>query len=112
MRVSADAIQLVKVCVTYVLVNHCYACFWMIIHRYYEEDLARTWAVNDGISRWNAEVGKHDVCSGGDVSRCYVRAFHFVITTISSVGYGDIFPGERAKRASLDEDESTSHQLT
>ena len=96
-RISADVIQLLKVCLVYVLVNHLYANVWMWIHRYHEKNVAATWAVNDKISRWDAITGEHDVCTDGNVQRCYVRAFHFVITTISSVGYGDIYPATQTE---------------
>ena len=96
-RVSSDFLQLGKVMLTYVLVNHFYACTWMIIHRYYEANVEETWATLDGISAWEATKGQHDVCSSDNVRRCYVRAFHFVITTISSVGYGDIYPATEAE---------------
>ena len=91
-RVSADIIQLSKVMMTYVLINHFYSCMWMCIHRYLESDVEFTWATVDKISSWDPDEGKHDVCTNKDIERCYVRAFHFVITTISSVGYGDIYP--------------------
>jgi len=91
-RISADSIQLAKVMITYFFINHFYACMWMCIHRYVEEDVAVTWATDDGISAWDHTTGKHDICTDKNTKRCYVRAFHFVITTISSVGYGDIYP--------------------
>jgi len=91
-RISADVFQLFKVILCYLLVNHFFACFWMGIHRYAERDVEATWATNDGLAKWDEEKGEHDVCTDQAVMRCYIRAFHLVITTISSVGYGDIYP--------------------
>jgi hypothetical protein len=91
-RISADVFQLAKVVLSYLLVNHIFACCWMVIHRYFERHEEFTWATNDGLAVWDEEKGEHDVCTDQKISHCYVRAFHFVITTISSVGYGDIYP--------------------
>ena len=74
----------------YVVLNHWYACIWMLLHRVLERDEATTWALVDGLASYNATLGEHNIC---DVPiRCYVRAVYFTITTLSTVGYGDIRP--------------------
>jgi voltage-gated potassium channel len=63
------------------------------MHRYAERDSASTWAIVDGLSVYNASLGMHNIKSEGvTFAFCYVRAVHFTITTLSTVGYGDIRP--------------------
>ena len=82
-RVSKAEKALAAVYLAYLYVNHWYACAWFAIHRYFggEEDVATV----DGIAALD------DICRI-DVADCYARSVHLVITTISSVGYGDIWP--------------------
>jgi len=105
-RIPAASSLLARMWVYYLLLNHWFACVWFIIHRYLERDEERTWATQDCpqanddfpdkcLARWDPEKGEHDICSavnGYSISSCYFRAFFFVITTISTVGYGDIAP--------------------
>ena len=99
-RISAATSQLMIMFAYYILLNHWCACVWFIIHRYAEPDVKMTWATQDCpqghcLAKWDEETQTHDICSranGFSVSDCYTRAFFFVITTISTVGYGDIAP--------------------
>lgn len=95
-RISAAATLLLKMFFFYVLVNHWCGCIWFAIHRYIERHIKYTWATTDCagehcLAEWNQASGKHNICSG-PISDCYIRSVHFVITTISTVGYGDIAP--------------------
>ena len=66
---------------------------WFALHRYVERGVAETWAVVDGLAEFDAAAGEHDVCSAAvGLATCYARSFYMVITTISTVGYGDIRP--------------------
>ena len=78
------------VLVMYALLNHWYACVWMFLHRIVERSEETTWATVDGLATYNAVSGEHDICH--DSFRCYSRALYFTITTLSTVGYGDIRP--------------------
>lgn len=101
-RVSAALNLLIRMFIYYILVNHSCACVWFIIHRYYEREVADTWATRDCpkaedicMANWDEEKGMHDICSkenGYSTADCYTRSFYLVITTISTVGYGDIAP--------------------
>jgi len=84
-RVSAPMVQLAKMLTCYLVVNHWVACIWFSIHRYLETGSAMTWATIDGIG----EVGGG--CST-TIAQCYIRSIYYTITTLSSVGYGDIRP--------------------
>jgi hypothetical protein len=65
-----------------VQVNHWCACFWIMLHNGLEsQGHAKTWAIVDGLTR--PDVTRSDI---------YMRAFYFVITALSTVGYGDIRP--------------------
>ena len=81
---------MLKVWVTFWLVNHLSACFWLFIHRYLERNVEVTWATVDGVSTWDPLIGEHDIFH--DRTLAYSRAFYFVIVVISTCGYGDIRP--------------------
>jgi hypothetical protein len=95
--VSLASNLLARIIFFYAVANHWVACLWFIIHRELESDVESTWATQDCpyengcTSTWNATVGKHDICSVS-MTNCYVRSLHFSITTLSTVGYGDITP--------------------
>jgi len=79
-------------CVTGTLmVNHWSASMWFYLHRVVETDQRLTWAIQDNLAHFDEDTKTH---SGRDKSiiYCYVRGFHFVITALSTVGYGDIRP--------------------
>ncbi|KAJ8602071.1 hypothetical protein CTAYLR_001604 [Chrysophaeum taylorii] len=94
-RLSAAETALATVAISYLVCNHWYACMWFAIHRYLEQRSKATWASADSVAvRRGASFDDDD---GASICRvavldCYGRAFHMVITTISSVGYGDIKP--------------------
>jgi CRP-like cAMP-binding protein len=107
-RINASVAHLVRMLSTYTMANHWFACGWFFIHRYLERHEPMTWAIADGLAVYNPMTGEHDMCSplklvgvkngvfimttSSGISKCYSRAFHFVITVISTVGYGDISP--------------------
>ena len=108
-RISAATVLLFKMFFFYAMTNHWLACGWFIIHRYMERDVPQTWATTDCpgggdgdgygyghgygcLANWNDELGRHNVCNSESMATCYTRSFYFVITTISTVGYGDISP--------------------
>lgn len=80
-RISSAATKLVHAFLYLFMVNHWYACVWIWIYRYVEEYTDMSWAGHDALS-----------VVGEDISARYIRAFYFVITTLSTVGYGDIRP--------------------
>jgi len=45
----------------------------------------------DGLAVFDEETGMHDI-SDKSMAQCYWRAFYFVSSTLTSVGYGDISP--------------------
>mmetsp|Transcript_24243 Transcript_24243/g.78254 ORF Transcript_24243/g.78254 Transcript_24243/m.78254 type:complete len:718 (+) Transcript_24243:6896-9049(+) len=105
-RLSVSYKALFTVALCYGMCNHWYACVWFAIHRYLERHAAGTWATADHLAtRWRhgdyhiddstmllkTQDLDSNVCRVA-VSDCYLRSLHMVITTISSVGYGDIKP--------------------
>ena len=111
-RVSVADKALITVALCYGMCNHWYACVWFAIHRYLERRSIETWATGDHLATrsrhgQSASFDDNDDDDGGASERrndldssvcniavtdCYLRAVHMVITTISSVGYGDIKP--------------------
>jgi len=90
-RIKTPTAICIKMAVIYVLINHWYACIWFIIHRYGLRESETSWAIADGLASFDYITGKHDILSV-DSQIAYNRAFFFVITSLSSVGYGDIGP--------------------
>lgn len=92
-RFSAAEQAVVAVAVAYGLCNHWYACVWFAIHRYLEPHASVTWASADQIAvRGELPTRRGDRVCRVAVVDCYLRAVHMVITTISTVGYGDVKP--------------------
>ena len=86
----------------YALIIHWCGCIWFVIHRFLEHKVQYTWATtdcpggqidaNDGcLTAWVQDNGTHDICNGGLIGRCYIRSIYFVLTTLSTVGYGMLF---------------------
>jgi len=102
-RISAAKRLLAGVFANYFLIIHWFGCIWFAIHRFVEPTVQFTWATTDCpggnelgssgcLSSWLIDLGRHDVCHGGMIKRCYTRSVYFVLTTMSTCGYGDISP--------------------
>ncbi len=102
-RISLASNLLVKIVLLYVIACHEISCIWFIIHRYVEHGKKLTWATSDCplggeigsdacLAMWDDELEKHNECNMDSMNDCYIRAFHFSLTTLSTVGYGDISP--------------------
>ncbi len=100
-RVDGSKKLLLKMVFYYVLVNHWCACIWFAIHRFLEPNVKYTWATTDCpdgdlpasagsgcLSVWVEEDKQHNICHGDMIARCYTRSLYFVLTTLSTVGYG------------------------
>ena len=98
-RISAASRLLSRVIVFYIIVIHWFGCIWFCIHRF-QATVQLTWATTDCpsggefagagcLSHWLEDAGRHDGCHGGFTKRCYIRAVYFVLTTMSTVGYGE-----------------------
>jgi len=92
-RIDSAVLQVGKMFVFFLVLNHTFACMWFIIHRYLEIDVHNTWVIADGMATYNATTGEHNIFNP-DLSPLflYLRSFYFTITTMSSVGFGDIRP--------------------
>lgn len=62
------------------MVSHFFACLWVLIGQYFYETERSGW-IQAGIEN---EIITYDFFS------VYISAFYWVITTFTSVGYGDI----------------------
>ncbi|KAL9190988.1 hypothetical protein ACHAXT_000694 [Thalassiosira profunda] len=103
MRISLATNLLGRVVFFYAVANHWVACVWFIIHRYIDRTNRFTWGTADCpwgadvgsegcLAVWNEELGMHNVCNLDSMRDCYLRSLHFALTTLSTVGYGDISP--------------------
>lgn len=99
LRLSAATGLLLKMISYYFVVVHWFGCIWFALHRYLEARVKYTWATTDCpgdydyasdgcLSSWNENIGRHDICHGASIGRCYTRSVYFVLTTMSTVGYG------------------------
>lgn len=102
-RISLASNLLAKIVLLYMIACHEISCIWFIIHRYVEHGKKLTWATSDCplggdtgsdacLAMWDDELEQHNVCNVSSMNDCYIRAFHFSLTTLSTVGYGDISP--------------------
>ncbi|GBG27111.1 Cyclic nucleotide-gated cation channel [Hondaea fermentalgiana] len=98
-RINSSVISVIFLFTGMLLLNHWAACTWFILHRYVESDLHKTWAIADGLAQFITEsddpeaAGSHNIFNEDlNPSFVYLRALYFTVTTMSSVGYGDIRP--------------------
>lgn len=101
--IDASLRLLMKMFFYYTLVVHWFGCIWFSIHRFMERDTKYTWATTDCpggqeyasegcLASWDKHSNRHNICDKDLISRCYIRSVYFVLTTMSTVGYGDISP--------------------
>ncbi|KAL7552346.1 hypothetical protein ACHAWF_015584 [Thalassiosira exigua] len=102
-RISLATDLLAKTILFYTIANHVVACIWFGIHRYIERRVRHTWGTSDCpwgsdagsddcLAKWNETLGEHNICNLYSMRDCYLRSLHFSLTTLSTVGYGDISP--------------------
>jgi hypothetical protein len=90
-RISSPVVMIVKSFTLYLLSNHWIGCGYFIIHRYFERNNSMTWAIADNLARYNSDFGTHSVCDPG-IHYCYLRSIYFVLSTLTSIGYGPLPP--------------------
>ena len=101
-RIRNCLFLLCKIVFIYIMANHWVACAWFAVHRYLERHEQVTWATADCpfggeagsegcLARWDTALGEHNICDS-DMFNCYTRSLHFALITLSTVGYGDIYP--------------------
>ena len=99
-RIGVATRLVLKMFFYYILMIHWCGSLWFAIHRFLEPNVKYTWATTDCpgndqyssegcLARWSQLEGAHNVCNDGNVSRCYIRSIYFVLTTLSTVGYGE-----------------------
>jgi hypothetical protein len=76
MEVTAGLDRLIFLSLVFFLLIHIIACFWIFIAKFDESSK----------DNWIYSKGYHD----NDVYDLYVSSFYFSVTTIVTVGYGDI----------------------
>lgn len=79
--------MIIKSFTLYILGNHWIGCGYFMIHRYFERNNSITWAIMDNLAHYNSDVGHHSVCDP-NISYCYLRSVYFVLSTLTSIGYG------------------------
>ena len=88
--------KLLSLCLFMVYVTHVIACFWYMFGSEHQTidcpDGATDSCVNATLVPWvHAEFGE-EAKTDVPLSRRYLTAFYWAITTLSTVGYGDITP--------------------
>lgn len=83
--------MIIKSFTLYIFGNHWIGCGFFMLHRYCERHNSVTWAIKDGLASFDHNSGVHSVCDV-DISYCYLRSIYFVLSTLTSVGYGDVAP--------------------
>jgi CRP-like cAMP-binding protein len=91
LRTKRSVIKLITTLIFYFFCNHWFSCGFFMIHRYLESSFSVTWAVADNLAEFDSLRGEHSVCSRS-LFHCYSRSIYFVISTLSTVGFGDICP--------------------
>jgi hypothetical protein len=101
-RMGVATRLVLKMFFCYFLVIHWCGSLWFAIHRFLEPNVKYTWATTDCpgndqyssegcLAEWSDLEGAHNVCNSANIRRCYIRSIYFVLTTLSTVGYGEFF---------------------
>jgi len=80
--VNPAVVRMVKLFLKILYLAHILSCFWVMVTNYNEED-------NDWIQQQ----------SGGDRTTTYIIAMYWTHSTLTTVGYGDVYPVSRAEKA-------------
>eukprot|EP00746_Dinoflagellata_sp_MGD_P027216 gnl/MRDRNA2_/MRDRNA2_164207_c0_seq1.p1 gnl/MRDRNA2_/MRDRNA2_164207_c0~~gnl/MRDRNA2_/MRDRNA2_164207_c0_seq1.p1 ORF type:complete len:806 (-),score=175.04 gnl/MRDRNA2_/MRDRNA2_164207_c0_seq1:619-3036(-) len=80
---SSKSYQFLKFCIVALLVAHVAGCLWYALAKFHE-DISETWIVNRDIQ--DAEILDQ-----------YLHSMYFIITTLTTVGYGDISASTNAE---------------
>jgi len=81
----SEYVDFVKLEMTVILLTHIMACCWISIGRLDDE----SW-VNVFLIRERTLTGNQNLVSYDYLYEIYANAFYFILTTITTVGYGDI----------------------
>jgi hypothetical protein len=73
---------------------HIMGCFWVLVGRYSLNNGATSWLETD----INGPFDMTDTTAGKNVYSIYLAAFYFSLTTMTSIGYGEITPKNNAER--------------
>lgn len=80
-----EVVDLLKLILSVILLAHIMACIWIILGRIDEE----SWVNQYMVGKTGGE-DLTDVDIYKEATNIYTNAFYFILTTITTVGYGDI----------------------
>lgn len=86
---SSIQVKFIEVVFMLALLCHYMGCFWVLVAREGSRNNHETW-LSDGtvVDNFTYKSTK----SGPDVGSIYIAAFYYCMTTMTSVGYGDLHP--------------------
>ena len=84
-RVDAGVERLIWFLITFLVMIHILACLWIFIGEYYFDNTPFNWITESGLQ---------DL----DEFELYINGLYWCITTLSTVGYGDIHPYNTSER--------------
>lgn len=81
----SEYVDFVRLEITVVLLTHLMACLWIAIGRIDDQSWVTKFVVKEQENRNDIQITYFDY-----VVQIYANSFYFILTTITTVGYGDI----------------------